>query len=133
MRSPESGGRPPSAEVAAAYGKMFLQLGGLIERWAEHVRRVEGSFPKFFLNWVDAEKNATALFHRLADRDLARPAVPAQGPALIPGEPVRQRALPQLELQPRPLLRAQPFPRHRPPGPQRFRSAVLPGPPLASH
>ena len=49
--------------MAAAYGKAFPQLDGLIERWAEHVRRTEGSYPKFFLNWVDAEKTATALFY----------------------------------------------------------------------
>jgi hypothetical protein len=61
---------------------------------------------------------------QLADQRLD----PAQCPALIPGEPVRQRALPQLELQPGPLLRAQPLPRHRAPRPQRLSAAVLPGP-----
>ena len=61
---------------------------------------------------------------QLADQRLD----PAQRPALVPGEPVRQRALPQLELQPGPLLRAQLLPRHRPPGPQRLRAAVPPGP-----
>jgi transcriptional regulator with XRE-family HTH domain len=59
----ESGERLPSSEVAAAYNKAFPHLDGLIERWAEHVRRTEGSFPKFFLNWVDAERTATALFY----------------------------------------------------------------------
>lgn len=59
----ESGDRPPSPEVAAAYGKLFPHLDGLIERWAERVRKAEGSYPGFFLNWVDAEKNATALFY----------------------------------------------------------------------
>ena len=29
----ESGDRPPSPEVAAAYSKMFPHLDGLIERW----------------------------------------------------------------------------------------------------
>jgi hypothetical protein len=71
-------------------------------------------------------------FGRLPDRDLGRPAGPAhqlpgaldraadadqladqrldpaEGPALVPGEPVRQRPLPQFGLQPGPLLRAQP-------------------------
>jgi transcriptional regulator with XRE-family HTH domain len=59
----ESGERPPSSEVAAAYSRAFPQLDGLIERWAEHVRKTEGSYPRFFLNWVDAEKTATALFY----------------------------------------------------------------------
>jgi hypothetical protein len=35
---------------------------------------------------------------------------PAQRPPLIGGEPMRQRAFPQLGLQPGPLLRAQPLP-----------------------
>jgi hypothetical protein len=35
---------------------------GLIERWAEHVRKNGGgSFPRFFVDWVDEEKIATAL------------------------------------------------------------------------
>src|SRR5512142_592963 len=96
-------------------------------------------------------------FHGLAHRNLARPAVPAhqlpgplhrvthveqladqrldpaQRPALVPGEPVRQRAFPQLLLQPGPLLRAQLLPRHRPPGPQRRGPAVPPGPPPPPH
>jgi DNA-binding XRE family transcriptional regulator len=59
----ESGERPPSAEVAAAYGKAFPHLDGLIERWAERIRKTGGSFPKFFIKWVDAEKTATALFY----------------------------------------------------------------------
>lgn len=64
----ESGQRPPSPDVARAYAREFPQLNalietGLIEEWAEHIRKAEGSFPKFFLNWVDAEKNATALFY----------------------------------------------------------------------
>ena len=50
---------------------------------------------------------------QLADQRLD----PAQRPALVPGEPVRQRAFPQLGLQPGPLLRAEPLPRHRPPRP----------------
>jgi hypothetical protein len=71
--------------------------------------------------------------HRLADRYMAGPAMPthqlpgvlhgvpdveqladqrldpAQRPALIPGEPVRQRPFAQLGLQPRELLRTQPL------------------------
>ena len=58
---------------------------------------------------------------------------PAQGPALVPGEPVRQRAFPQLQLQPGPLPRRQPLPRHRPPGPQRRRAAIPPGLPPPPH
>ena len=61
---------------------------------------------------------------QLADQRLD----PAQRPPLVTGEPVRQRPFPQLQLQPCPLLRAQLLPRHRPPGPQRFGSAVPPGP-----
>ena len=61
---------------------------------------------------------------QLADQRLD----PAQRPALVPGEPVRQRALPQLGLQPGPLLRAQPLPRHRAPGSERLSAAVPPGP-----
>jgi len=52
---------------------------------------------------------------------------PAQRPALVTGEPVRQRAFPQLLLQPGPLLRAQLLPRHRPFGQQRRGPAVPPG------
>ena len=61
---------------------------------------------------------------QLADQRLD----PAQRPALVPGEPVRQRALPQLELQPRPLPGAQPLPRHRAPRSERLGAAVPPGP-----
>ena len=53
---------------------------------------------------------------------------PAQRPPLIGGEPVRQRPFPQFQLEPGPLLRAQPLPRHRAPGPQRLSPASLPGP-----
>jgi hypothetical protein len=53
---------------------------------------------------------------------------PAQRPPLVIGEAVRQRPFPQLQLEPGPLLRAQPLPRHRAPGPQRRGPAVLPGP-----
>ena len=36
----------------------------MIERWAEHVRKNGGGpFPKFFVDWVDEEKVATALFY----------------------------------------------------------------------
>lgn len=58
---------------------------------------------------------------------------PAQRPPLIAGEPVRQRAVAQFGLQPRPLLRADPLPRHRPPGPQRRSPAVPPGLPPPPH
>ena len=58
---------------------------------------------------------------------------PAQRPPLVISEPVRQRPFPQLGLQPGPLLRAQPLPRHRPPGPQRLVPAVLPGPAPPPH
>lgn len=47
--------------MAAAYGKAFPYLNGLVERWAEHVRRTGGSFPRFFASFVDAERTATAL------------------------------------------------------------------------
>jgi hypothetical protein len=73
--------------VAAAYGRTFPHLDGLIERWAEHVRRTEGSYPKFFLNWVDAEKTATALFY--------------WAPVLVPG-------ILQVESYARPLMTASP-------------------------
>lgn len=64
----ESGHRPPSLDLARAYAKEFPQLNalvesGLIERWAEHVRRRGGTFPEFFVDWLDYEKNATALFY----------------------------------------------------------------------
>lgn len=47
---------------------MFPQLSalidsGLIEEWAEHVRKNGGPFPKFFVDWIEAEKKATALFY----------------------------------------------------------------------
>jgi hypothetical protein len=53
---------------------------------------------------------------------------PAQRPALVAGEPVRQRSFPQLGLQPGPLLRAQPLPRHRALRPQRAGPAIPPRP-----
>jgi len=48
---------------------------------------------------------------------------PAQRPPLIRGEPVRQRAFHQLGLQPGPLLRTEPLPRHRPFGSERLSPA----------
>lgn len=36
---------------------------GLIEDWAEHVRKNGGSFPTFFVDWVEAEKKAATLFY----------------------------------------------------------------------
>jgi len=64
----ESGYRPPSPEVAEAYAREFPYLNaligdGLIERWAEHVRKNGGVFPKFLHSWVDNEKTATGLFY----------------------------------------------------------------------
>jgi transcriptional regulator with XRE-family HTH domain len=64
----ETGHRPPSPDVAKAYARVLPELNGLIEsglieRWAAHVRKNGGSFPKFFLDWVEAEKTASALFY----------------------------------------------------------------------
>jgi transcriptional regulator with XRE-family HTH domain len=64
----ESGYRPPSPDVAEAYARRFPHLNalvddGLIERWAEHVRKNGGVFPKFLHSWVDGEKTATGLFY----------------------------------------------------------------------
>jgi transcriptional regulator with XRE-family HTH domain len=64
----ESGQRPPSPDVARAYAREFPQLNalieaGLIEEWAEHVRKNGGSFPEFFVDWIEAERNASALFY----------------------------------------------------------------------
>jgi transcriptional regulator with XRE-family HTH domain len=65
----ETGRRPPSPDVAAAYAREFPQLNaliesGLIEEWAEHVRKNGGGqFPKFFIVWVDEEQTATVLFY----------------------------------------------------------------------
>jgi DNA-binding XRE family transcriptional regulator len=64
----ESGYRPPSPDVAEAYAREFPELNGLvedglIERWAAHVRRNGGVFPKFLHSWVDSEKTATGLFY----------------------------------------------------------------------
>lgn len=64
----ESGHRPPSPDVAEVYAREFPEFNalvesGLIERWAAHVRKNGGSFPKFFIPWADAEKDATALFY----------------------------------------------------------------------
>jgi transcriptional regulator with XRE-family HTH domain len=64
----ESGQRPPSPDVARAYAQEFPQLNeligtGLIEEWADHVRKTGGSFPKFFVDWVEAEKKAATLFY----------------------------------------------------------------------
>ncbi len=64
----ESGYRPPSPDVAEAYAREFPELNaliesGLIERWAEYVKRNGGVFPKFLHSWVDNEKTATGLFY----------------------------------------------------------------------
>lgn len=64
----ESGQRPPSPDVARAYAREFPQLNalietGLIEEWAEHVSKNGGSFPAFFVDWVDAEAKAATLFY----------------------------------------------------------------------
>src|ERR1700761_9356964 len=57
----ESGQRPPSPDVARAYAREFPQLdalmqSGLIAEWAEHARKNGESFPKFFVDWVEAER-----------------------------------------------------------------------------
>src|SRR6266536_2480224 len=59
---------PPSQDVAEAYAREFPELNaliesGLIERWAEYVKRNGGVFPKFLHSWVDNEKTATGLFY----------------------------------------------------------------------
>ena len=59
----ESGERLPSPDVAAAYGRVFPHLDGLVERWTDHARRTGGTFPRFFVPWATAEKTATALFY----------------------------------------------------------------------
>jgi len=64
----ESGQRPPSPDVARAYAREFPQLdalmqSGLIEEWAEHARKNGESFPKFFVDWVEAERTASTLFY----------------------------------------------------------------------
>ncbi len=64
----ESGYRPPSPEVAEAYARRFPQLKALVddgffERWADHVKKNGGVFPKFLHSWVDGEKTATGLFY----------------------------------------------------------------------
>ena len=63
----ESGARPPSPDVARAYATEFPQLnglveGGLVEQWAEHVRKHGGVVPRFFTAWLDAEGGADGLF-----------------------------------------------------------------------
>lgn len=83
----ESGDRAPSAEVAAAYSREFPHLDGLIERWSARIRKTGGSFPKFFIKWVDAEKVATSLFY--------------WAPVLVPG-------LLQVESYARPLMMVTP-------------------------
>src|SRR5260370_21496089 len=61
----ESGRRPPSQEVAAAYAREFPQLNALVEsgpivEWAEHVKKNRRpSFPEIFVDSVDAATNAT--------------------------------------------------------------------------
>jgi transcriptional regulator with XRE-family HTH domain len=64
----ESGLRPPSPDVAEAYAREFPDLNalvqsGLIERWAEYVKKNGGVFPKFLHSWVDSEQTATGLFY----------------------------------------------------------------------
>ena len=64
----ESGYRPPSSDVVEAYLREFPDLNaqiedGLIERWADYVRRNGGVFPKFLHSWIDNEKTATGLFY----------------------------------------------------------------------
>jgi transcriptional regulator with XRE-family HTH domain len=64
----ESGYRPPSPDVAQAYAREFPELNalvedGLIERWAAHVKKNGGVFPKFLHSWIDNERTATGLFY----------------------------------------------------------------------
>jgi transcriptional regulator with XRE-family HTH domain len=64
----ESGYRPPSPDVVEAYLREFPGLNsqiedGLLERWAEHVKKNGGVFPKFLHSWIDNEKTATGLFY----------------------------------------------------------------------
>jgi DNA-binding XRE family transcriptional regulator len=65
----ESGQRPPSLELARRYAERFPELdalveSGLIEEWAEHVRRTGGtSLQKYFGKWIDSEKDAITLFY----------------------------------------------------------------------
>jgi hypothetical protein len=66
--SKAEGGKPPSPELARAYAAKFPHLNalvedGLIERWAEHVKKNGGVFPKFLHSWVDSERTATGLFY----------------------------------------------------------------------
>lgn len=66
--SKAEGGKPPSPELARAYAARFPELDalvedGLIERWAAHVKKNGGVFPKFLHSWVDNEKTATGLFY----------------------------------------------------------------------
>jgi transcriptional regulator with XRE-family HTH domain len=66
--SKAEGGKPPSPELARAYAAKFSELNalaedGLIERWADHVRRNGGVFPKFLHSWIDNERTATGLFY----------------------------------------------------------------------
>jgi transcriptional regulator with XRE-family HTH domain len=66
--SKAEGGKPPSPELARAYAAKFPELNalvedGLVERWADHVRRNGGVFPKFLHSWIDNEKTATGLFY----------------------------------------------------------------------
>jgi hypothetical protein len=54
--------------VAEAYAREFSELNalvedGLIERWADFVRKNGGVFPKFIHSWIDNEKTATGLFY----------------------------------------------------------------------
>lgn len=91
--SKAEGGKPLSPELARAYAARFPELNalvedGFIERWAEHVRKNGGgSFPKFFVDWVDEEQIATSLFY--------------WAPILVPG-------ILQVESYARPLMIASP-------------------------
>lgn len=93
--SKAEGGKPLSPDLARAYAARFPELNalvedGFIERWAAHVRKNGGgSFPKFFVDWVDEEKVATALFY--------------WAPVLVPG-------ILQIESYARPLMIASPGP-----------------------
>jgi transcriptional regulator with XRE-family HTH domain len=57
----ETGERPPSPEVAAAVDGAFPHLDGLFSRLTLLARRANGRYPDWFREWVDAERQATAL------------------------------------------------------------------------
>lgn len=59
----ETGGRPPSADVAAALAALFPDLGGgKFAELADLARRANGKFPAWFeRDWLPVEREATSL------------------------------------------------------------------------